>query len=250
MENHSQTFSDSPVSFNMIAIEGNRNADPFKMSATYRVRLDDFRMGEYPVTQEIWAYVMRDTDMADPSYFKGAKRPVEQVSWEDIDELFLPSLNDKTKDSRPKGTYYRLPTEAEWEYAARGGKYREQYPFEYAGSNKLDEVGWYGYDEENSHKESKQVGLKTPNLLKLYDMSGNVWEWCSDWYDSYPDSNKGITVNPIGPATSSLRVLRGGSWDNRALLCRSTYRDNYSPTTRRTYVGFRLVLSFSPVQKG
>jgi sulfatase modifying factor 1 len=247
MKNHPQTFSDSPVSFNMIVIEGNRQGDPFKMSDTYRVRLDDFWMGQYPVTQDLWAYVMRDTDIADPSYFKGANRPVEQVSWEDIDELFLPRLNDKTKDKRPKDTYYRLPTEAEWEYAARGGKYEWQYPFEYAGSNKLEEVGWY---YENSHQESKRVGLKTPNLLDLYDMSGNVWEWCSDLYDSYPNYNKGITVNPTGPATGSYRVFRGGSWGRSARNCRSTYRYDSSPAFRDYDVGFRLVLSFSPVQEG
>jgi sulfatase modifying factor 1 len=249
MQNHPQTFSDSPVSFNMIAIEGNRQSEPFKMSDTYRVRLDDFRMGEYPVTQEIWAYVMRDTDMANPSYFKGGNRPVEQVSWKDIDQLFLPKLNDKTKEKRPTGTYYRLPTEAEWEYAARGGKYWQQYPFEYAGSNKLEEVGWYGYDEENSHKETKRVGLKTPNLLGLYDMSGNVCEWCSDcWYDSYPDSNKSVAVNPTGPDTGSFRVFRGGCWIHSAQYCRSTFREYRTPLYRLNFFGFRLVLSFSVVQ--
>ena len=247
MKNHLQIFPDSPLSFNMIAIEGNIQGDPFKMSDTYRVRLDDFWMGQYPVTQALWAYVMRDTDRADPSRFKGVNRPVEQVSWNDIDKLFLPRLNDKKKDKRPKGTYYRLPTEAEWEYAAQGGKYAWQYPFEYAGSNKLEEVGWYGYDE-NSHKETKRVGLKTPNLLGLYDMSGNVWEWCSDKYGSYPDSSKGIRVNPIGSDTGSDRVYRGGGWLNNALLCRSTLRDNNTPAFRSCSVGFRLVLSFSPVQ--
>lgn len=229
----------------MIAIEGNIQGDPFKLSDTYRVRLSDFWMGQYPVTQALWAYVMRDTNMADPSYFKGANRPVEQVSWEDIDELFLPRLNDKTKEKRPKGTYYRLPTEAEWEYAARGGKYARQYPFEYAGSNKLEEVGWY---YENSKLETKRVSLKTPNLLELYDMSGNVWEWCSDWYGSYPDSNKNVAINPIGPPTGTDRVSRGGSWLFNAQYCRSTYRYYDWPEDRFNNVGLRLVLSFSPVQ--
>ena len=244
MKNHPQTFSDSPVSFNMIAVEGNMNGEPFKMSDRYGVRLDDFWMGEYPVTQALWAYVMSDTDIADPSYFKGANRPVEQVSWEDIDKLFLPRLKDKTKDKRPKGTYYRLPTGTEWEYAARGGKYWDKYPFEYAGSNKLEEVGWY---RENSQDETKVVGLKTPNLLGLYDMSGNVWEWCSDWYGSYPSSAKNVIFNPTGPTTGSCRVFRGGSWYDGARYCRSTARNYYWPEHRNYFVGLRLVLFFSVV---
>lgn len=246
MKNHPQTFSDSPVTFTMVAIEGNRQGDPFKMSNTYRVRLDDFWMGEYPVTQALWAYVMRDTDIADPSYFKGADRPVEQVSWNDIDQLFLPRLNDKTKGKRPKNTYYRLPTEAEWEYTVRGGKYWWQYPFEYAGSNKLEEVGWYGYDE-NSHRETKVVGLKTPNLLGLYDMSGNVREWCSDWYGPYSEI-KEVINNPKGLAGGMLRVYRGGGWLNGSQSCRAMIRDSNSLTSHFNYVGFRLTLSFPPVQ--
>ena len=245
MENHLQTFPNCPVSFNMIAIEGNIQGDPFKMSETYRVRLDDFWMGEYPVTQDLWAYVMRDMDIVDPSYFKGANLPVEQVSWNDIDELFLPRLNDKTKDKRPKYTYYRLPTEAEWEYAARGGKYWQQYPFEYAGSNKLEEVGWC---HENSHSGTKAVGLKTSNLLGLYDMSGNVWEWCSDWFGSYENSSKGILINSKDLKDGTYRVLRGGSWSNLKQNCLSMNRNFDLPTLDLNGLGFRLVLSFSPVQ--
>ncbi|AYQ35343.1 formylglycine-generating enzyme family protein [Runella sp. SP2] len=243
MKNHLQTFPDSPVAFTMVAIEGNRQGDPFKMSDTYRVRLDDFWMGEYPVTQALWAYVMRDTDSADPSRFKDANRPVERVSWNDIDQLFLPRLNDQTKAQRPEGTLYRLPTEAEWEYAARGGKYWWEYPFEYAGSNKLEEVGWYA---ENSQNETQVVGLKTPNLLGLYDMSGNVWEWCIDWYGSYPSSAKNVISNPTA-TTGTDRVYRGGSWNRNAQNCRSTFRNNYWPVFRFNDVGLRLVLSFSVV---
>ena len=237
-------FKNTPAEFEMLLVEGG----VFEMGSNakeayddekpvHKVQVSSFWMGEFAVTQALWAYVMKEN----PSDFKGANRPVENVSYEDIVKEFLPRLNSMT------GHAYRLPTEAEWEYAAKGGKYGQQYPFEYAGSNKLEEVGWY---DENSQDETKAVGLKTPNLLGLYDMSGNVWEWCSDWYDSYPDSNKGITVNPIGPATSSNRVIRGGSWNFNALRCRSPSRYFASPSFRYLGVGFRLVLSFSPVQKG
>ncbi|MFN8349044.1 MAG: formylglycine-generating enzyme family protein [Spirosomataceae bacterium] len=244
MENHFQTFSDSPLSFRMIAIEGNKKNKPFKLSHTYRVRLGDFWMGEYPVTQALWAYVMQDTEIAAPSYFKDANRPVEQVSWEDIDRLFLPRLNKKTKDRRPEGTYYRLPTEAEWEYAARGGKYERQNPTAYSGSNHLDEVGWY---RENSHGETQPVGLKKPNRLGIYEMSGNVWEWCSDWYDSYPDADNDISVNPAGPERGWYRVVRGGCWNYQATGCRSAVRSDDTPENRSNNVGFRLVLALPSI---
>jgi len=245
MENHLQTFVDSTVSFNMVAIGRNRKDKPFKMSKTYRVGLSDFWIGEYPVTQALWAYVMSDTDLADPSYFKGASQPVEQVSWRDIDRLFLPRLNDKTKNNRPEGTYYRLPTEAEWEYAARGGRYEWQNPTAYAGSNHLEEVGWY---LENSHGQTQTVGLKKPNRLGIYDMSGNVWEWCSDWYDTYPDLGKDITLNPTGPTNGWYRVVRGGCWNYPAIGCRSAVRSNDTPENRSNNVGCRLVLSVPPIQ--
>ncbi|MBB3838674.1 formylglycine-generating enzyme required for sulfatase activity [Runella defluvii] len=246
MKDYLQTFPDSPVAFTMIAIDGNMNGDPFKMSDTYRVRLSDFWMDQYPVTQALWEYVMRDTDMVNPSYFKGANRPVENVSWNDIDQLFLPRLNEDTKNNRPANTIYRLPTEAEWEYAARGGKYWDKYPFEYAGSNKLEEVGWY---RKNSQNETQVVGLKTSNLLGLYDMSGNVWEWCSDWYDEdfYSSSTAKVSVNPTGPTMGSYRVNRGGGWSYYERNCRSTLRSNDWPGYRDDDVGLRLVLSFSVV---
>jgi formylglycine-generating enzyme len=237
-------FKNTPAEFEMLLVEGG----VFEMGSNakeayddekpvHKVQVSSFWMGEFAVTQALWAYVMKEN----PSDFKGANRPVENVSYEDIVKEFLPRLNSMT------GHAYRLPTEAEWEYAAKGGKYGQQYPFEYAGSNKLEEVGWY---DENSQDETKAVGLKTPNLLGLYDMSGNVWEWCSDWYaeDFYKTSTAGVSTNPIGPATGSYRVFRGGSWLSSALLCRSARRDGYSPALRSYGVGFRLVLSFSPVQ--
>ncbi len=241
MENHLQTFSDTSLSFTMIAVEGNLHRAPFEMANDYHVRLSDFWIGEYLVTQSLWNYVMKDTPKTDPSYFKGADRPVDGVSWKDIVAEFLPRLNDVSQASRPANTTYRLPTEAEWEYAARGGLYWWQYPFEYAGSNKLEEVGWY---DENSHKETKDLGLKTPNLLGVYDMSGNVFEWCSDRYDAYSTTTERAVVNPVH-AMGADRVFRGGSWLDDAQSCRSTIRTFSWPEFRDTSVGFRLVLSSS-----
>jgi formylglycine-generating enzyme len=238
-------FKNTPVAFEMLWVERGvfeMGGESWSDSSLpmHRVKIDSFWMGEFAVTQALWAYVMAGTDEENSSDFKGANRPVEKVSYDDIVYRFLPKLNTMT------GLDYRLPTEAEWEYAAKGGKYGHKYPFEYAGSNKLDEVGWY---DENSQDETKVVGLKTPNLLGLYDMSGNVYEWCSDWYDrDFYKTSTGVTVNPTGPTTGSSRVLRGGSWSLNAQSCRSANRDNDSPTDRDGDVGFRLVLSFSIVQ--
>jgi sulfatase modifying factor 1 len=239
-------FKNTPAAFEMIWVEGGvfeMGGESWSDSSLpmHRVKIDSFWMGEFAVTQALWAYVMSGTDKENPSRFKGVNRPVENVSYNDIMNEFLPRLNSMT------GLDYRLPTEAEWEYAAKGGKYGQKYPFEYAGSNKLEEVGWYA---GNSQNETKAVGLKTPNLLVLYDMSGNVWEWCSDWYDRdfYSSSTADVSDNPTGPATGSDRVYRGGSWLSYAQDCCSTYRYYYSPANRDRNVGFRLVLSLSPVQ--
>ena len=197
----------------------------------HEVKLSGFYIGKFPVTQALWKAVMKDN----PSFFTGDTRPVEMVSWEDT-QAFLQKLNKQT------GKAYRLPTEAEWEYAARGGQQGKGY--KYAGSNKLKEVGWY---DENSHVETKAVGLKYPNELGLFDMSGNVLEWCQDWHDwdYYKECEKqGIVENPLGPAEGSDRVLRGGSWDHDARLCRCTYRYHSSPEHRSYRLGFRLVLPF------
>ena len=251
MTNHIQTFKDNLLSFKMIAIEGGT----FDMGSNeynaekpiHAVSLSDYWLCEFPVTQALWAYVMQDTNMLDPSYFKGADRPVENVSWDDIVTHFLPKLNTITEGVRPEGMVYRLPTEAQWEYAARGGKYWKEYPFEYSGSDKLNEVGWY---DENSHNETKPVGLKTPNLLDIHDMSGNVWEWCEDWYSSdfYEQCKQdGVVENPCNRSKGTTRVLRGGGWDYFAQDCRSTFRYDYSPSIRYTYIGFRLALVFPSV---
>ena len=181
-KNHTE-FKDTPYEFTMIAIEGNMDSEPFEMGDKYDwphlphlIRLSDFWLGEIPVSNVLWSAVM----YPNLSYIIELNSPAVFVSWFDITKKFLYKLNDLTINQRPKGSNYRLPTEAEWEYAARGGKYWKKYDFVFSGSNKLNEVGWY---IGNSYDKSKPVGLKTPNLLGLYDMSGNIWEWCEDWYN-------------------------------------------------------------------
>ena len=250
MENHTP-FKNTPAEFTMIVIEGgtfdmgsddNEAYDDEK--PVHKVTLSDYWLGEYPVTQAVWAYVMQDTDMQDPSNFKGENRPVEKVSWDDIVEHFLPKLNALTEGVRPEGTEYRLPTEAQWEYAAKGGKYWKTYPFKYSGSDKMNEVGWY---DVNSHNETKPVGLKTPNLLGLYDMSGNVWEWCEDqWHSSYDDAPKnGFAWKD--KEISSGHIQRGGGFLRNIVYCRSSRRGHDPKTLRGKVIGFRLALFSSLV---
>ena len=187
----------------------------------HKVQLDSFYMGKFPVTQALWKAVMNEN----PSFFTGDSRPVESVSWEDAQQ-FLEKLNELT------GKAYCLPTEAEWEYAARGGQQGKGY--KYAGSNKLKEVGWYW---ENSYFETKAVGLKYPNELGIFDMSGNVWEWCQDWYAAYPTK---AVDDPKGPEIGSYPIRRGGSWTYDATLARVADRGCYSPDYRYNDIGFRL----------
>lgn len=191
----------------------------------HEVTLNTFYIGKYPVTQAQWRAVMN----TNPSYFKGDNLPVENVSWEDAVE-FCHRLSQLT------GKNYRLSTEAEWEYAARGGNKSRSY--KYAGSNNLDTVAWY---EQKGGATTRPVGQKNPNELGLYDMSGNVWEWCQDWYDAdyYKNSPK---ENPKGAHSGTYRVLRGGSWFNRAIGCRVALRDHDAPGNRGYDRGFRIVL--------
>ena len=165
----------------------------------------DFFIGKYPVTQEQWVEIMGNN----PSYFKGDDHPVERVSWDDVQE-FLKKLNNKYP-----GHNYRLPTETEWEYAAKGGIAFKEYAF--SGSDDVNEVGWY-YD--NSDKRTHPVGEKAPNELGIYDMSGNVWELCND------ESNY---------------IVRGGSWDSNPYLCRASFREDGNPYYRFFSLGFRVV---------
>ena len=157
------------------------------------------------------------------------QRPVERVSWDDC-QTFIQKLNRLT------GANFRLPTEAEWEFAARGGRNSRRY--QYSGSSNLGDVAWY---YGNSSNTTHPVKTKSPNELGIYDMSGNVWEWCQDWYSSsyYSSSPQN---NPTGPSSGSRRVYRGGSWRNSARHCRSAYRISNAPGNRSLNLGLRLVL--------
>ena len=222
------------ITFKMIYVQGGT----FQMGCTseqgdctkydkpkHKVTLSDFWMGETEVTQALWKAVMG----SNPSYFKGDDLPVDNVTWDEC-QKFISKLNSLT------GKKFRLPTEAEWEFAARGGNKSQHY--KYAGSNTIGDVAWY---DGNSEGKTHLVKTKKANELGLYDMSGNVWEWCSDRYGDYSSSAQ---TNPQGPSTGSVRVLRGGSWgvDDGARYCRVAYRDSDFPSNRFTTRGFRLAL--------
>ena len=191
---------------------------------THRVSLSSFYIGKYEVTQALWKAVMG----SNPSRFEGDNLPVERVSWNDC-QTFLRKLNAMT------GKNFRLPTEAEWEFSARGGNLSRGY--QYSGSKKIDDVAWY---RNNSGSKTHNVGTKAPNELGIYDMSGNVWEWCQDWYGDYHGYSQ---TNPTGPSSGSSRVFRGGSWNGRARFCRVACRNDFTPDYGGNALGFRLALS-------
>ena len=228
-----QTFTAKGVSFNMVLVDGGT----FTMGATseqgsdaandekpaHQVTLSTYHIGETEVTQELWQAVMG----SNPSKFKGSKLPVENVSWDDC-QTFITKLNRLT------GKTFRLPTEAEWEFAARGGNQSKGY--KYSGSNTIGDVAWY---DSNSGSKTHDVGTKAPNELGIYDMSGNVWEWCQDRYGSYSSSSQ---TNPAGPSLGSIRVPRGGSWGDYARFCRVSIRSYVTPVNRSRGLGLRLAL--------
>jgi formylglycine-generating enzyme required for sulfatase activity len=209
----------------------------------HEVVVKSFFIGKYPVTQALWRAVAQAAPEfgldENPSEFEGDDRPVEQVSWEDA-QIFIKMLNELTKSTRPAQHLYRLPTEAEWEYAARGGKYWAD-DYQYAGSDRLKDLGWF---DENSGGMTRPVGLKQPNQLGLHDISGNVWEWCEDdWHGDYKNNPPLDGTAWIDSPRGSRRVARGGSWAVGALRCRAAYRLNGSPDDRWSLIGFRLALS-------
>ena len=228
-----KTFYANGVSFEMVEVRGGT----FRMGATseqgseadsdekpvHSVTLSGYYIGKTEVTQALWKAVMG----SNPSNFKGDNLPVECVSWNDCQE-FVRKLNSLTELN------FRLPTEAEWEFACRGGNNSRGY--KYSGSNYIDNVAWYW---DNSLGNTLPVATKLPNELGIYDMSGNVREWCSDWKGDY---SSGAQTNPKGPYDGSYRVNRGGSWFDLARHCRSSYRDSYSPDYCGDFLGLRLSL--------
>ncbi|MCF8364987.1 MAG: SUMF1/EgtB/PvdO family nonheme iron enzyme [Bacteroidales bacterium] len=207
------------------------DSDCYKSSFAHTVKLDGFFMGKYEVTQKQWKKVMGSLPDNIYKSYKCNECPIIDVNYNDAME-FIAKLNSKT------GMKYRLPTEAEWEYAARGGASASSATATtYAGSNNISDVAWY---DGNSGSQIHPVGQKKPNELGLYDMSGNVWEWCADWYGADYYSNSPAN-NPQGPSSGSDRVSRGGSWGNDAPYCRVANRHFYDPPDfRGNDLGFRL----------
>ena len=227
------TIPGTDVSFNMVHVEGGTfmmGADDIDNYAyvdekpVHQVTLSDFYIGETQVTQALWQAVMGNN----PSYFKGdLNLPVEMVSWNDC-KNFIRKLNELT------GKKFRLPTEAQWEFAARGGN--KTNGFLCSGGNDIDDLAWY---DRNSDNKTHPVGKNLPNELGLYDMIGNVMEWCKDWFEYY---EKGIQSNPEGPFLGSRRVTRGCGWDGEAKYCRVSCRFRHYPEFKDRYIGLRLAL--------
>ncbi len=256
------TYTVNGVSFTMVPVEGGtftmgntEDDDTIEGTASERpahlVTLSSYAIGETEVTQALWEAVMG----SNPSYFNGwheeydlksrtyvdvnygtnLQRPVESVSWDDC-QAFITKLNQLT------GEHFRLPTEAEWEYAARGGNKSQGY--KYAGSNNLDDVAWYNNNAfevgaSDPNYGTHTVAMKLPNELGLYDMTGNVNEWCQDRYGRY--SNDAQT-NPTGPTSGNMYVFRGGGWYNEVETIRVTYRHRLFNDNHDFYLGLRLVL--------
>ena len=226
-----KTFTVNGVTFEMVAVQGGtftmgctseQGGDCYPdEKPTHSVTLSDYYIGKFEVTQKLWKAVMGKN----PSNWKGDDLPMESVSWNDVQE-FIRKLNQQT------GQNFRLPTEAEWEYAARGGNKSNGY--KYSGSNNIGIVVWY---TDNSGSKTHPVGQNIPNELGIFDMSGNVWEWCQDWYGSYSNSSQ---TNPQGPSSGSYRVGRGGAWSYSAKGCRVSYRGILKPDCRDISIGFRL----------
>lgn len=236
-----EEFIVGDVSFTMVPVEGGTymmgataeqgNDGSEREKPVHQVTLDSYYIGQTEVTQELWAAVMG----SNPSNFIGSLNPVENVSWQDCLE-FIAALNQLT------GQNFRLPTEAEWEFAARGGN--ESQGFKYAGSNNIDNVAWYSGNDSwqvrgTGTYGTHPVATRMPNELMLFDMSGNVHEWCQDWYGSYSSLSQ---TNPTGPIAGTNRVYRGGSWYFDEWFCRVSFRNSVTPSYRSYGIGLRLAM--------
>lgn len=238
------SFTVNGVSFIMKPVEGST----FQMGSddgeanddekpTHTVTLSDYYIGEFEVTQGLWYAVMETSvsqqrdkvGVTEQLKGEGDDYPMYFVNWNECQE-FVKKLK------RITGFSFRLPTEAEWEYAARGGN--KSNGNMYSGSNSIEDVAWCTSTTNDSG--TNPVGMKSPNELGIYDMSGNVWEWCQDWYGSY---NGGSQTNPVGPSDGSSRVRRGGGWYSLDGFCRVSMRYYRNPGDRSTHLGFRLALS-------
>lgn len=236
------TVTVGDVTFKMIWVEGGSYwmGSPAGVGSSveeprHRVTLDGYWIAETEVTQALWYEVVGTEKGWTQEKGYGSNYPAYYVSYtEAID--FCNKLNELT-DNRYG---FRLPTEAEWEYAARGGNKSNGYT--YSGSNTLDNVAWY---DDNSNFKTHVVKTKAPNELGIYDMSGNVWEWCSDWYSSKYYSESGNLHNPKGPSTGVTRVLRGGSWSTMPITAESLIAATYDPDSSDCDFGFRLAVSSS-----
>jgi formylglycine-generating enzyme required for sulfatase activity len=224
---------ESPADMKLVFVQGGcfQMGDTFgdwraNGKPVHEVCVKNFYMGKYEVTQGQWKKIMG----SNPSGFSscGDECPVEQVSWNDVQE-FISKLNSQS------GKKYRLPTEAEWEYAARSGGKKEKW----AGTSSEESLVDYAWYKDNSEGKTHAVGQKKPNALGLYDMGGNVWEWCSDWFGTYPS---GHVTDPIGSAAGSKRVLRGGSWLSKPKNVCAAERSRNTPDFRSSNFGFRLVV--------
>ena len=236
-----EEFTVGDVTFTMIPVEGGS----FLMGATseqgndgsererpvHEVTLSSFYIGQTEVTQALWEEVMGNN----PSIFYGSLLPVESVSWEEC-QVFIATLNVLT------GRTFRLPTEAEWEFAARGGNMSMGY--KYSGGNDATSVAWYSYNDSwelrgTGNYGTHDVATRTPNELMIYDMSGNVHEWCQDWFGKYSSSS---LTNPTGPPSGTEKVYRGGCWYFDEWFCRVSFRNSVVPSYHSYGIGMRLAL--------
>lgn len=243
------TYTVDDVSFDMVLIAGgtftmggggDSNADYYGIS--HQVLLHDFYISETEVTNALWMAVSGTLPYNKNREVDKPLLPVSEISWQEVVNDFIPKLNTET------GVTFRLPTEAEWEYAAMGGQKSNGY--KYAGSNSPDDVAWYDANASNMKKNIKE---KSPNELGLFDMSGNVEEWCSDWYDNlygvtYEKLTTETHTNPKGPETGEKKIVRGGSWTTMSMFggpaaCEVKFRSSYESQKSTSWTGFRLVIT-------